>query len=495
MEITKVLHKFHLTMAESEEPPSKIRKIDRSEFSSGASPEAHLSPGNPEKSRPDDSQTPEVGQPQEANNGEEQPVLSKSQRKKLLKTQKWEAGKEYRRVQRREKHRAKQAKKAELRAAVEGEGSAEGSHEIPKVEAIEPRKRTRLRHPIQTPVALILDCDFDSYMTEKEIISLGAQVTRCYSENKNSSYRAHVAVSSFGGRMRQRFETVLTRNHEGWKGVTFHEDDFMAAAERLNVSMQGPEGGKLAGALAGIYGGLEGLASSSINEPKPGNDNSKSDEPVQMEGVRVSETELPTSKDNPSRKRSHSDAQGPELEPREAESATEPSESKVDTPVKELKPPSIIYLSSDSDYTLTDLEPNTSYIIGGIVDKNRHKGLCYKRACERGIRTAKLPIGDYMTMQGRSVLTINHVVEIMLRWLETGDWGEAFLSVIPKRKEAKLRIKKEDEDGETSVKDEEDAEAYQESGKISVNSESDAGPHQEEEDVPTQDTAVGEHDT
>jgi tRNA (guanine9-N1)-methyltransferase len=36
------------------------------------------------------------------------------------------------------------------------------------------------------------------------------------------------------------------------------------------------------------------------------------------------------------------------------------------------------------------------------------------------------------------------VVEIMLKWLETGDWGEAFLSVIPKRKEPKLKGKKED---------------------------------------------------
>jgi tRNA (guanine9-N1)-methyltransferase len=90
------------------------------------------------------------------------------------------------------------------------------------------------------------------------------------------------------------------------------------------------------------------------------------------------------------------------------------------------------------------------------VDKNRHKGLCYKRACERGIPTAKLPIGEYMTMQSRSVLAVNHVVEIMLKWLVTGDWGEAFLSVIPKRKDAKLKVKGGEDQGDNGESEDDD---------------------------------------
>lgn len=31
-------------------------------------------------------------------------------------------------------------------------------------------------------------------------------------------------------------------------------------------------------------------------------------------------------------------------------------------------------------------------------------------------------------------MTVNQVLEIMLRWLEVNDWEKAFLSVIPKRK-------------------------------------------------------------
>jgi tRNA (guanine9-N1)-methyltransferase len=120
----------------------------------------------------------------------------------------------------------------------------------------------------------------------------------------------------------------------------------------------------------------------------------------------------------------------------------------------------IVYLSSDSPYTLDRLEPNTSYVIGGLVDKNREKGLCYKRARELGIRTARLPIGEYMVMQSRTVLATNHVVEIMLKWLEYENWGDAFLSVIPKRKGGHLRQLDgaENEEAEEEAAEEEDAE-------------------------------------
>lgn len=65
-----------------------------------------------------------------------------------------------------------------------------------------------------------------------------------------------------------------------------------------------------------------------------------------------------------------------------------------------------------------------------------------------GIATARLPIGEYITMTHRKVLTVNHVFEIMMNYLRDKDWRQAFLSIIPERK--LVDKKKDDDANETS---------------------------------------------
>jgi tRNA (guanine9-N1)-methyltransferase len=130
------------------------------------------------------------------------------------------------------------------------------------------------------------------------------------------------------------------------------------------------------------------------------------------------------------------------------------AEGDAEKPQDALAEGEVIYLSSESDNVLTHLTPGSTYIIGGLVDKNRHKGICHKRAVARGIKTAKLPIGEFLEMKSRQVLVTNHVLEIMLKWMEFGDWGKAFMTVLPERKGAKLK-----QDGEGAEGDEAKADA------------------------------------
>ncbi|XP_001369705.1 tRNA methyltransferase 10 homolog A [Monodelphis domestica] len=101
-----------------------------------------------------------------------------------------------------------------------------------------------------------------------------------------------------------------------------------------------------------------------------------------------------------------------------------------------MKKEDLVYLTSDSPNVLKELDESKAYVIGGLVDHNHHKGITYKQASEHGIHHAQLPLGDFVKMNSRKVLAVNHVFEIVLEYLETRDWQEAFFSILPPRKGA-----------------------------------------------------------
>ncbi|KAL8853295.1 MAG: hypothetical protein Q9221_001907 [Calogaya cf. arnoldii] len=327
-----------------------------------------------------------------------EPPMSKNKLKKLRRDQKWEEGRE----RRKELRKVKANEKKERKRATQINGNhppSDTTHGKRKASA-EPEapaaKKSKISKPVQLPVSFVIDCNFDDLMRDNERTSLASQVTRSYSENHKAPFKSHLFVSSFGGLLKQRFDTVLAGHHHNWKDVRFLEGDFEAAASEAANLMKTERRGRLAGAFQ----------------------NSVDDQDSE---------------------------------------ATSPSGETV-------------YLTSDSPDTLTELKPYSTYIIGGIVDKNRHKGICYKRAMDRGFKTAKLPIGDYMKMTSRFVLATNHVVEIMLRWLELRDWAKAFVEVIPQRKGGVLKdgmttldktsegsIHNEEADGEAMSQDQEES--------------------------------------
>jgi tRNA (guanine9-N1)-methyltransferase len=358
---------------EPEERPAKMRKLEHTDDDDiilDSEPATTSTTINDQLPMTTEAGTSETAADDVAETGVEEPKISKNQLKKQRRLEQWEAKREDRKVKRKEK--AKERKERRREAWKDEHADENGN--VPKM----PPARLP-RHfagkGTQVPITVIFDCDFEEYMYDHELKSLGLQITRCYSDNRKAKYRAHLALSSFGGKMKERFDGILAQQYTSWKGFQFFEDDFVAVANKSKEWMAKPQDGQDIGA-------------------------------IRPSGVE--------------------EAQGDQAESGNADGEGE-----------------IIYLSSESDNVLTHLKPNSTYIIGGLVDKNRHKGICHKRAVNRGIKTAKLPIKEYLEMRDRQVLVTNHVLEILLKWMEFDDWGKAFMEVMPKRKGGKLR-----EDGE-----------------------------------------------
>lgn len=402
--------------------------------------------------------------------------ISKNAWKKIQKKAEWEAGRDFRKVKRKEKIQAKKARNH----IAKNDTRAKDISQLPATGTVKSR---RPKH-VKLPVTFLIDCGFDDLMMEKERISLGSQLTRSYSDNNRASFQAHLVVSSWGGQLKERFDTVLAKHHENWRGVVFTDKDFVEAAEMAKEAMKGKYGGEMAGIFSQF---------SSSEQPEISANIDSHPDPSKHGGERTSETKnvvsgisdsLPSDNASASIEASSSEADGAaQVEQVERDDKQKSTSQRLETRLtaslekheapqpdvtlslttKDLLPtngqhsildsrhglsqsgiPSleegeVVYLTSDSPYTLEELKPHSTYIIGGLVDKNRHKGICYRLACERGLKTAKLPIGEFMEMQSRFVLATNHVVEIMVRWLECGNWGKAFLDVIPKRKGGKLK--------------------------------------------------------
>ncbi|SMR63793.1 unnamed protein product [Zymoseptoria tritici ST99CH_3D1] len=319
----------------------KEQTISQEEANTASSENTEPSLPNPTTTAPLLSSTPSTST---------SPPLSKSQQKKLKKRLEWESSAASRKAFRKEKQTAKRER---LRAHKASLPPAPPKPQPPRA--------------IQLPITILIDCNFDDLMHEGERTSLSSQITRCYSDNKNSGFRAHLAICSFGGRLKERFDEVLKGTYLSWKGVRTFPEGFVEVAEKAKEWM-GAEGG---GKLKGVF-------------------------------------------DRP--------------------------EDPTDEEIEKLKAAGeVVYLTSEATSDLTELKPYSTYIIGGLVDKNRAKGICFKRATQAGIKTARLPIGEFMEMQSRKVLATNHVNEIMVKWLECGDWAAAFMKAIPKRKGGKLK--------------------------------------------------------
>jgi tRNA (guanine9-N1)-methyltransferase len=87
--------------------------------------------------------------------------------------------------------------------------------------------------------------------------------------------------------------------------------------------------------------------------------------------------------------------------------------------LKDTEREKFVYLTADASTTLTLLNEDHIYIIGGIVDRNKEKGLTLEKAENLGLSTARLPLNDYCHLLGSKVLTVNqgkNVLHFCIKW-------------------------------------------------------------------------------
>ncbi|XP_031569865.1 tRNA methyltransferase 10 homolog A-like [Actinia tenebrosa] len=243
-------------------------------------------------------------------------IMSKSQRKRLIKQQKYLEIKKLRKLQKKEKQKLRREQR-ELEGEKVQEETGNEKH-VKKYKTMDSEDALSLK--------VAIDLSFDDLMSDKDIKKLMKQVQRCYAENRRSSHPLQLYFTSFGGKSKQRLDD-LSGHYVSWDVHIKNE------------------------CLTEVF-----------------------------------------SKEN------------------------------------------IIYLTSDSPNVLKEIDMSKTYVIGGLVDHNHHKGLCYNMALERGLGHAQLPIGDFMKLSTRTVLTVNQVFEIILFYTESKDWQDAFNKVMPQRK-------------------------------------------------------------
>ncbi|KAK4050414.1 tRNA (guanine(9)-N(1))-methyltransferase [Microbotryomycetes sp. JL201] len=237
---------------------------------------------------------------------------------------------------------------------------------------------------------IVIDCAFDDLMNDKEVKSMSSQLGFCYAANRSTTRPFDLMVTSLNGRLKSRFDSLQDKAHEAWRNVEWWTDGYEHLWQHELST--------------------HGNATSGEDANQPGSTfNSMSFVEI---GVKKGQRRSQCPKD------------------------------------------SVVYLTGDSPNVLSSLEAGKTYVLGGIVDRNRYKKLCLDKADRQGISHAQLPIGQYLPdLPTRKVLTVNQVFEIMVKWAETEDWAEALKSVMPERKltEGKGRKKNDCENLEQNI--------------------------------------------
>ena len=288
--------------------------------------------------------------------------ISKKQLKRIKKQEEWLKKKyeikKYQKEKRKEKKRKEREQKKQeekLNPKKQEEKLNENFQNIP----FKSRKefKEEFKQKCKNGLRVVIDCDFEHLMNEKENKSMVKQITYIYSVNRSSSNPFRLILYGVGNQIK---EGLKKSNYENWLGIEVYFKEEYPTFDKFIEEV--------------LYKGDK----NSLNDMKK----------------------------------------------------------------------KVYYLTADSENNIEILDNRATYIIGGIVDRNRYKGLSFNKAKNLGINHGKFPIGQYLKLKSSQVLTTNHTYQILNEFSIKHDWKEAFLSVIPKRKQENGEEEEEEEENE-----------------------------------------------
>ncbi|CAE6455859.1 unnamed protein product [Rhizoctonia solani] len=381
------------------------------------------------------------------------PALSKSAQKRLAKAERFAQLKLERRAREKEQKAAKRKEREEQIAAGLEPGPSDA-------------KKRRVSREGQGPVCpfnarIVIDLGFDEKMTEKEVGSLCSQLAYTYAAHRRTRTPfTNLLFTGLNGRSQKHLDGTNDASYRRWKYTEWWEEDIDGLWNPPQTAAQEPP--------------VESSGTAEV--PTESSDTQPPQVLAEPEPTAATDRELVTS--------SEPNTADPEV----ASPVTPSARLKQRRALKVDPPPrvrssctreSVVYLTADAEDEILELKEGETYVIGGIVDRNRYKNLCANKARDLNIRSARLPIGRYLAdMPTRKVLTVNQVFDILVYWVTTRNWEEAMQKVMPKRKfnangkkGRRSQAEVGDEDGEEPAGDDEEPVKSEEEVPVTLDKE------------------------
>ncbi|CAE6454646.1 unnamed protein product [Rhizoctonia solani] len=336
-------------------------------------------------------------------------ALSKSAQKRQAKAERFAQLKLERRAREKEQKAAKRKEREERIAAGEDPGPSDAKKRRVSREGGGPVRPFNAR--------IVIDLGFDEKMTEKEVGSLCSQLAYTYAAHRRTRTPfSSLLFTGLSGRSRKQLDETNDASYRRWKYTEWWDEDVDGLWNPPPTATQQP---------------LEEPLQTK-EEPVGASDTQPLQAQTELKQTAAPDLALAT-------------GSKPATTDPEAASPVIPSARLKQRRAPKLDPipqvrsacprESVVYLSADAEGEILELKEGETYVIGGIVDRNRYKNLCANKARDLNVRSARLPIGRYLAdMPTRKVLTVNQVFDILVHWVTTHNWEEAMQKVMPKRK-------------------------------------------------------------